>query len=225
MLVRNWMQKDPVTISGDMTAREARDLFDELKVPFLPVVDDGRLRGLLARRDIRQAASFVTGTDDVHEMNFFNNRMKVKDLMVRKPVTLAIDDTVETALVRGAQFGRSFFPVLDHDRVVGSVSDQDIFRTLYQILGVDQKLFSITLEDGDLTEETVKEIVLTIFSFGASIYSLFTLVDPEDSKRRLLMRLKTEDPAAVQNALRDKGFHILETVDRSQSSDTVSEPA
>ncbi len=216
MLVRNWMQKDPVTIPSDMTASEARDLFDELKVPFLPVVDDGRLRGLLARRDIRQAASFVTGTDDVHEMTFFNTRMKVKDLMVRKPITLSLDDTVETALVRGAQFGRSFFPVLDHERVVGTVSDQDIFRTLYQILGVDQKLFSITLEDGELNEETIKEVVLTVYSFSASIYSLFTLVDPEDNRKRLLMRLKIEDPTAVQNALREKGYHILEAVDRSQ---------
>ncbi len=216
MLVRNWMQKDPVTIPSDMTASEARDLFDELKVPFLPVVDDGRLRGLLARRDIRQAASFVTGTDDVHEMTFFNTRMKVKDLMVRKPITLSLDDTVETALVRGAQFGRSFFPVLDHERVVGTVSDQDIFRTLYQILGVDQKLFSITLEDGELNEETIKEVVLTVYSFSASIYSLFTLVDPEDNRKRLLMRLKIEDPTAVQDALREKGYHILEAVDRSQ---------
>ncbi len=214
MLVRNWMRKDPTTIPSDMTARDAHKLFNELKTPFIPVVDSGRLRGLLARRDIRQAASFVTASESVHEMNFFNNRMKVKDLMVRKPVTLSIDDTVETALSKGSQFGRTFFPVLEGERLVGTVSDRDIFRTLRQILGVDEKLYSVTLENDFPATEAIKEIVLLVYEAGAALYSLFTLSDPVSGKKRLLMRIKTRDPASVKKALREQGLHILEAVDR-----------
>lgn len=218
MLVRNWMRKDPVTIASDLTASLAMELFNQLKEPFLPVVDDHRLRGILARRDMRQAAAFVTATDSIHEINFFNKRLKVKDLMVRKPVTLSIDDTVETALVKGARFGRSFFPVMDGDKLAGTVSDRDIFRTLRQILGVDQKLCAITLADGQLAGETIKDIVLAVYAAQASLHSLFTLVEPDSQKKRLVLRLAASNFEGLKAGLREKGYRIVEALERSSKA-------
>ncbi len=54
MIIKNWMQKETLTICGDMSAREAKAIFDDRKPPFIPVVDDGRLRGILTRKDVRQ---------------------------------------------------------------------------------------------------------------------------------------------------------------------------
>ncbi len=75
------------------------------------MVDDGRFKGLVARRDLREAASWTISTQDIFEMQYFNEKLKVKDIMVRKPVTLSIDDSVETAIKKGSQFGRSFCPL------------------------------------------------------------------------------------------------------------------
>jgi len=215
MLIINWMQKNPVTIPSDMTASRASELFNQLKVPFIPVVDDGRLRGILARRDIRQAAAFVTASQSVHEMNFFNTRMKVKDLMVRKPITLSIDDTVETALERGTKLGRGFFPVMDQDKLVGTISDRDIFKTFYQLLGVEEKLCGFSVESDDFTGEAVNEFVLAACSTGALLHSFFVLKNPQTGKKHLLMRLKTSNLPAVLSALREKGYKILEVIDKS----------
>ncbi len=215
MLIINWMQKDPVTINSDMTASRASELFNELKVPFLPVVDDGKLRGILARRDIRQAASFVTASQSVHEMNFFNTRMKVKDLMVRMPITLSVNDTVETALEKGISLGRGFFPIMDGDKIAGTISDRDIFKTFYQLLGVQEKLCGITVEGDNFTQATGNEIVRTACSAGASLHSFFVLREPRDGKKRMVMRLKTSSLSAVLAALREKGFRIIEAIDRS----------
>jgi acetoin utilization protein AcuB len=214
MLIVNWMRKDPVTINSDMTASRARELFDELKVSFLPVVDDGKLRGILARRDIRQAATAVTASQSVHEMNFFNNRMKVKDLMVRKPITLSVDDTVETALEKGVSLGRGFFPIMDGDKLVGAISDRDIFKTFYQLLGVKEKLCGITIEAEQFTQATGNAIVRTACTAGASLYSFFMLQEPESGKKRLVMRLKTPDLSKVVDSLREAGFTIVEAIDR-----------
>ena len=216
MLISNWMRKDPVTINSDMTASRARQLFIELKVPFLPVVDDGKLRGILARRDIRQAGAFVTASESVHEMNFFNTRLKVKDLMVRNPVTLTVNDTVETALERGIKLGRGFFPVMDQDKLAGTISDRDIFKTFYQILGVDEKLCGITVASDQFSGGTGNDIVRTACSAGASLHSFFILRDPESGKKRMLMRLKIANLSAVVNALQEKGYEIVEVIDRSE---------
>ena len=105
MFIKNWMRKKVLTISSEMNANSAMRLLEENKLPFIPVVDNGVLRGILTRRDIRGAASAVTATQNVHEMNFFNKQVKVRDLMVRKPLTVSMNDTIETALEIGSEMG------------------------------------------------------------------------------------------------------------------------
>jgi acetoin utilization protein AcuB len=210
MIVKNWMNKNLVTIDSDVTASEAMEIFNEHKLPFLPVVDDGRLRGILARRDLRQAAGFVTATQSVHELNFFNTRLKVKDLMVRKPVTLSVDDPIDTALARGSRFGRSFFPVLDGDKLVGTLSNRDMTSTFRQVLGIGQKLCGLTIEDEDLDKGAIADIVSEINAAGCYIHSLITLKDPDSGKKRLLMRLRTPDLDAISARLEAKGYCVLE---------------
>ncbi len=210
MLIKNWMQKDPITISGDMLASEAMKLFDEHKVRFIPVVDEGKLRGILPRRDLRYAASWVMATQSIHEVNFFNVRLKVKDLMVRKPITLSIHDTVETALSKGAKLGRTFFPVMDGERLVGTTSDIDIFNSLYQILGVDETLASMTLEGDQIEKKHIKEIVQEISLAGGTLHSLFTLKEPDSDEKRLVLRFEAEDPKRVMSAIEKKGYRVVE---------------
>lgn len=215
MLIKNWMQKDPITISSDMLASEAMKIFDEHKVRFIPVLDEGKLRGILARRDLREAASCATATQNIHEVNFFNTRLKVKDLMVRKPITVSVNDTVETALTKGAKLGRSFFPVMDGEKLLGTTSDMDIFNSLYQILGVYEKLSGITLEGDQIKRNDIKEIVQEIALAEGTLHSLFTLKEPESDKKRVLLRFKAEDLKKVVIALEGKGYQVLEIVEQN----------
>ena len=43
-------------------------------------------------------------------MNYFCNKLKVKDLMVRMPVTVSVDDTVEKILIKGKELINEQFP-------------------------------------------------------------------------------------------------------------------
>ena len=213
MIIRNWMRKDPVTIPSDMLASEALGVFEQCGLPFIPVVDDGRLRGILARRDLREAASCVTAAESIHELNYFNTRLKVKDLMVRKPETLSVDDTVETALSKGSKFGRSFFPILEGDRLTGTVSYLDIFDSLYQILGIEEDIASVSLACGQQGgERMAAEVVRAVDESGATLYSLFRLKDPQSGKRRLIVRFRGRDPEAVVAAIKARGYQIIERV-------------
>jgi acetoin utilization protein AcuB len=135
--------------------------------------------------------------------------------MVRKPVCLSVNDTVGTALEQGRQFGRSFFPVMDWDTLVGTVSDLDIFNSLYQILGVAERYSGLTVKLDRPDREMVREIVETVFAAGGKLHCLFTLKDPETEKRRLLLRLDKEGLDRVNEALKERGFKILELVRRN----------
>ncbi|RPH66685.1 MAG: CBS domain-containing protein, partial [Burkholderiales bacterium] len=85
MLVRNWMQTDPITVPSDTLVSEAKRLLSDNNLHALPVVDDGRMRGLVTRANLLRQGQFVLRTQDPDEFNYFVTRLKVRDIMVRNP--------------------------------------------------------------------------------------------------------------------------------------------
>src|SRR3990172_1119982 len=124
MIVRNWMQANPKTIPSDMLVSEAKRLLSENNLHALPVVDDGKLRGLVTRANLLRMGHFVLRTQNPDEFNFFVTRLKVKDIMVRNPATVEADETMEQCLLRGRELGVAQFPVVDGERVVGGRSEE-----------------------------------------------------------------------------------------------------
>ena len=100
MYVRNRMLPAQVSISSDALATDALSLIRQHNLKILPVVDNGRLRGVLHRRDLSEAALCVSGSGDLRD-ELLLQQAEVKDLMVRMPVTVSIDDTVEKILIKG----------------------------------------------------------------------------------------------------------------------------
>ena len=128
MIVRNWMQQNPTLVNGDMLLSEAKRILSEHNLQALPVVDDGRLRGVITRAHCLQAAHFVARTQSADEYSFFANRLKVKDIMVRNPATVGATDTMEDCLRRGQELGIAQFPVMDGGQLVGLISIGDLVK-------------------------------------------------------------------------------------------------
>jgi acetoin utilization protein AcuB len=128
MIVRRWMQPDPLTIGGDMLVSEAKRLLSENKVHALPVVENGRLRGLVTRANLLRMGHFVLRTQSPDEFAFFVTRLKVKDVMVRNPATVQASDSMANCLKLGRKLGVAQFPVLDGDELVGIISANEIFQ-------------------------------------------------------------------------------------------------
>jgi CBS domain-containing protein len=216
MIVKNWMSKHPDTISSDLSAKEAMVLFEEKRVPFMAVVDNGKFRGLIARRDLREAASWAIATQDIYEMQYFNEQLKVKDIMVRKPVTLCVDDTVESALEKGKQFGRSFLPVMDGENLVGTLSNRDFSHALAQLLGGTKGLHGVSIEINGDPKVTIKKILEDIFITGLEIKGLFTLKNPGSDVKRLIIRFESKCLKKIVSLIEEKGYNLVEVVKHQQ---------
>lgn len=218
MIVKNWMAKNPDTISSDLTASEALNIFDKKRVPFMPVVDNGIFRGLLARRDLREAAAWAISTQDIREMEYFNTMLKVRDIMVRRPVTLRSDDTVVTALEKGKRFGRSFLPVMEDDQLVGYLSDRDLNSALSQILGGDEELHSVSIEINGDPKVTIESILDDLFRTGIKIKGLLTLKATDSDFRRLIIKFEAKCVKRITALIDKRGYKMLEFVDKEQLS-------
>ncbi len=200
----------PITVSSNMLTSEAKKVFDQHRLLFIPVVDEGELRGILARRDLREAAHHVSATQNPFELEYFNTRLKVKDLMVRNPITMSTENTVSEALVQGRKLGRSFYPVIDDDKLVGTVSDIDIFNSLSQIMGAydDEQIFSFSLLPDEVKDEKIPEIINLIHENGGVLFSFFKLKQPNSGDRRIHFRFKGTDPQKVRDVIKNQGYSI-----------------
>ena len=128
LLVRDWMQAEPLTTGSDTLVSEAKRLMSEHRLHALPVVDDGRLRGLVTRANLLRMGHFVLRTQNADEFAFFSTRLKVKDVMVRRPATVQADETMEQCLALGRALGVAQFPVMDDGNLVGVISANEIFQ-------------------------------------------------------------------------------------------------
>ena len=210
MFVKNWMQPQKLSISSDALAVEAVTLISRNNLKMLPVVDNGRLRGVVHRRDLSEAATCVSESGNTCELDYFCNKLKVKDVMVRMPVTVSVDDSVEDVLMKGRKLTMSTFPVMDGDKVVGVLSDREIFVMLYKLLEVGHECTRITLKDVNIQEGTLTRILKIVEESGGALLAVFTVPEGRNGVARVVLRTGGKDSANLRKNLQDNGFCILE---------------
>lgn len=209
MIVRNWMNREPHTIEGDVLVIEAKRILTQENLRALPVVDaQGRLRGLLTRAICLRAAENVMRAQDPYEIDYFTKRLKVKDVMVRNPATVDADDTMEHCLFRGQEDRMSQFPVLDDGKVVGVLSAGEVFRLAAKILGAWENWSGITLRLPNLAKGELSRIAAIADDSGAALTSLYTVGSGEE--RKAIVRFTGTDAQALAERYREAGYPVAE---------------
>ena len=210
MMVRDWMHTNPMTITGDMLVSEAKRLLSENNLHALPVVEGGRLRGLVTRANLLRMGHFVLRTQNPDEFNFFVTRLKVKDIMVRNPATVRADDTMEQCLQLGRQLGVAQFPVLDGSVLVGVISANEIFALAAHCLAdrPHHDLSAIRRSGpGAYAGPPRSNNVVEVQSLR-TVASPRVMDDGRESETELVLRFSTRDTAAVLRALETAGFPV-----------------
>jgi acetoin utilization protein AcuB len=219
MIVRHWMQADPVVIAGDTLVSEAKRILSENNLHALPVVDHGRLRGLVTRANLLRMGAFVLRTQNPDEFNYFVTRLKVRDIMVRNPATVQAGDTMQHCLLKGQELGVAQFPVLDGETVVGVISANEIFQLAAHCLGAWERRSGLTLAAVRLGPGVLGRIADVAEASGAVLQALYPIghldghVGDAPVERKIVMRLHTHDMAGVVRALQAAGFAVLEATE------------
>ncbi|MEW5913073.1 MAG: CBS and ACT domain-containing protein [Thermodesulfobacteriota bacterium] len=190
MLVKYWMTTDPITATPDTSVMKASQLMKENNVRRLPVVDkNGKLVGIVTDRDLKEASPSKATTLDVHELYYLLSELKVKDIMSRKVVTITPDETVEKAAVIMLEHKVTGLPVVDNGKVVGILSQGDVFRVLISITGVYRGgvQFAFNLAD---RPGSIKEVADVIRKHGGRMVSILSSYDLcEEGCRNVYIRI------------------------------------
>jgi len=210
MIVQNWMKANPTTVSGDMLLSEANRIFSDQSIRAIPVVENERLRGLLTRAHCLRAAENVTRTQDKYEFDYFTNKLKVKDIMVRYPDTVRADDTMEYIMRIGQEDGKSQFPVLHDGKVVGIITATEIFHMAARIIGAFDNFSGVTLVAKFDSPDDMSKITKILDKEGAKLQSIYPAPRENEKIRRIIVRFETNNLEALVNVFGDEGFTVLE---------------
>ena len=131
MLVRNWMNPTVISIEAQASMAEALNLLKENQIKTLPVFDRETLVGVVTDRDLKRASASDATLLEIHELLHALTRIKVRDIMSRKPITIPDTYTVEEAAEVLRDHHISGAPVMDaKGRMVGMISQNDLFNAL-----------------------------------------------------------------------------------------------
>jgi acetoin utilization protein AcuB len=226
MLVKNWMSKNVVAVDIDDSMQLAIYTLQENKIKLLPVIADGKLVGIVSDRDLKKASPSDATTLDMHELLYLISRIKISDLMVKNPITVFPDSTIEEAAQLLLEYKISGLPVLNVEgNLVGIITKSDIFRALIAITGLGKKGIQIGIRFKDIPGP-IKEVRELIHNYeGRTASILSSTENAPEGYLHVYFRIYEIDREILPDLLKEleKIGTLLYIVDHRQNKRTLFE--
>lgn len=139
MRVEKCMQRRPVTVSPQDTLRGAWQIIRERRVRHLPVVERGRLVGIVTDRDLRQALPSRAVGLEMHEAPHLAEKVRIWEVMARAVVTISREAPIEEAARLLLKYRIGGLPVLKGETLVGIITKTDLLQALLSESGGSQR--------------------------------------------------------------------------------------
>jgi len=206
------MSAPVVTITPDTPFQAALQTMQTHSFRRLPVVDkNGRLAGIVSERDLLHAAPSPASTMSVWEHNYLISRLTVQQMMTRAIIITTPNTPVEHAasLMIANKIGG--LPVVDaQDRVVGVITETDIFRVFVGMLDGQEGSVRLTLELPE-SQGLPFELIESISTLGGELIS-YGAFGHSHGMRRILMVVKGISLLDAQRILRRHNVQVTSSV-------------
>ena len=190
MIVKERMSHPVKTVFPDTSVVEALKRMEKEHINRFPVIDakDGKMVGMVSKNDLLKASPSAATTLSQWEITSLVEKIHVEDVMRKNPITITEDTVVEEAARIMVDNDVNGLPVLRGGKLVGIITDGDIFEILMEMLGARNKGMRMCV----LTEE--KEGVLyhltkAIYDAGGNIVSMSTFMGESTSSREIVFKI------------------------------------
>ena len=208
MRIKDVMTRNPVTADSETLVLDAQKLMKENNIRRLPVVDKGKLVGIVTKHDLLEAAPSPATSLSVFELNYLLAKMKVKEIMKKNPVTITPDTPFEEALRLGQEKKIGAFPVVENGKLVGITTESDIIRFVTRVLGIKEEGSRVTIEGLGGKLGDLEKIVSVANQHHTVILSMMSLPRPEKKDWMIVLRLKTNDPDPLVKDFKKAGLNV-----------------
>ena len=202
MLVGKRMTRNPKTVSPDDPLSLAAGILRQHRFHHLPVVEGGRLVGILSDTDLRNASYTAMPAEGAPAGD-----RPVREAMRTVVWSVTPDDSVEDALLILTREKFGALPVLSGDRLVGIITRADLLNAFVDLLDVNGVCFCV-----DVTfprnMARFEELIDTFAGMGVEVRSVLIAPQGEIGALNAHLRVATIDGPAVRRALRSRGFTL-----------------
>lgn len=210
MLVRERMTANPVSVHPDTSFGDAMDLLRAKKIRRLPVVDDkGALVGIVVEKDLLKAGPSAATTLSIYEIPALLSRLKIKDIMTKRVITVTEDWPLEEAARVMVEHKIGSLPIVRGNQLVGIITETDIFRAMALALGGEPQCLRVMVRVPDVKGELAK-LATQIAQLGGDIRSLVTLVGKESKQGEITMKVLGVKREDMTSALEKIGVKVVD---------------
>jgi acetoin utilization protein AcuB len=205
MLVRSRMTADVITASPSISLAEALTLTRSNRIRHLPVVEDGRLMGLVTDRDLRLAMPPIWA-DQGEELRSALHAKKVSEVMIRSIITTTPSVPIEDAARQLYEHRIGCLPVMEGDNLVGILTETDVLRSFVELFGKGEKASRLEIRMQNRPGELARVVRLIGIENKVNITGMVVppLAETEDSVA--IVHVQTLDPQPLIEQLRKLGY-------------------
>jgi len=208
MLVRKRMSTKPVTITSDVPITEALRVMRQNQVRRLPVLDtDGKLIGIVSEKDLLYASPSPATSLSIYEMHYMLSRLRVTELMTPDPITVPPDTLLEEAALIMADSKIGGLPVVEDGKLVGIITETDIFKVFLELLGARVKGLRLTLSIPERMGEMAR-ITTAIAQLGGNILALGTFLGDDPTTGVVTVKVEGVPVDQLEAAMQDLDLEI-----------------
>ena len=200
MKVKNWMNRNVVTISPDAGLRDAIEIMHHHSIRHLPVVQDGKMLGFVTESNLRQ-----------YLLTDMLNELTTSDVMIINPITVDSNASVDYAARLIHEYKIGGLPVLEKRRLVGIITITDILGAFIELLGLLQESarLDVLLDE---KKGSIDDVLKLIRDMGSRIISVG--VDTQSSRRKVYyIRLEKADVEPIIAKIEQQGHKVLSIIE------------
>jgi acetoin utilization protein AcuB len=208
MKVGDIMTTNVVTIPSNTSIAEAKRIMEAHRIRRLPVVDKGKLVGIVTEHRLESVSPSKATSLSVWELTYLLDKTTVKEIMERDVVTCSPDTSVEesVAIAQGNKVGA--LVVVEDGRVVGISSTNDIFyKIVNPVLGIGEPGTRIEVAGGG-NAKALEEILSAVNKLGLEITTIHIEQLPESKVKDVCVHVSDGDVKKLVAELKAKGYKV-----------------
>jgi len=146
MFVHRWMTTEVLTITPDILVSDALYMVEDRRIKRLPILDNDQLVGIVHRNDLVRTL-FLKRDDPVVE------HLMIKDVLITHP-----EAPLEEAALIMDEHKIGGLPVMEHGRLVGIITESDVFKAFVRVMGLLEGGQRITIRVKDQPGALIKAL-------------------------------------------------------------------
>ena len=207
MSVKDFMTEDLVTVTPKTKIFDAVDLMKKYDIHRLPVMEEV---GLITEGTIQEALPSKATSLSVHEVNYLLNKTVVSDVMIKDVKTISPDAELEDGIYLMRQNKINVLPVLDGTKLVGIITNNDIFDAFLKLTGYYEGGTRIQLKILEDKKGVLARVAKILADHDFSI--LTVIVDHQVNATILEIQLASKETEEIKQLLTDNGYEVLKAI-------------